>query len=116
MLVFVAVVDAMKKSQIIMLAGGLAVCLCSVPLLGAEEGSEQDLPGYYEFFAKTGKLTRLDSEVKRDEAVKAGKIVPVPMNQPLPDLRLPDGFGKVHGTRDSVGKKNRVLVTGRAWW
>ena len=72
-----------------MLAGGLVVCLCSIPLLGAEDGSEQDLPGYYEFFAKTGKLTRLDSEVKRDEAVKAGKIVPVPMNQPLPDLRLP---------------------------
>ena len=30
-----------------MLAGGLVVCLCSIPLLGAEEGSEQDLPGYY---------------------------------------------------------------------
>lgn len=105
----------MKKSQFILLVGGLVVCLCSVPLLGAEE-VKQDLPGYYEFFAKTGKLTRLDSEVKRDEAVKAGKIVPAPMNQPLPDLKLPDGFGKVYGTRDHVGKKNLVLVTGRAWW
>ena len=48
--------------------------------------------------------------------VKAGKITPVAMTEPLVDLKFPDGFGRFHGTRDTVGKKNLVLITGRAWW
>ena len=110
--------DTMKKNLFISLAGvfGLVIGLSAVPVSGVQEDTERDLPGYYEFFTKTGKLTRLNSEVKRDDAVKAGKITPVAMNEPLVDLRLPDGFGKMHGTRDYVGKKNLVLITGRAWW
>ena len=108
----------MKENLFISLAGvfGLVIGLSVGPVSGAQEDPERDLPGYYEFFTKTGKLTRLTSEVKRDDDVKAGKITPVAMNEPLVDLRLPDGFGKMHGTRDYVGKKNLVLITGRAWW
>jgi len=108
----------MKKNRFILLAGmfGFLISLSAEPVSGAQEDAERDLPGYYEFFTKTGKLTRLKSEVKRDDDVKAGKIKPVPMNEPLIDLKLPDGFGKIHGTRQYVGKKNLVLITGRAWW
>ena len=108
----------MKKNLFISLAGvfGFVIGLTVVPVSGVQEDTERDLPGYYEFFAKTGKLTRLRSEVKRDEDVKAGKITPVAMNEPLIDLKLPDGFGRIHGTRDTVGNKNLVLITGRAWW
>ena len=108
----------MKKNLFILLVGGLGLVtgLFSVSVIGAEEDAREDLPGYYEFFTKTGKLTRLSSEVKRDDEVKAGKITPVAMNEPLIDLKLPDGFGRLHGTRDTVGKKNLVLITGRAWW
>jgi hypothetical protein len=110
--------DTMKKNRFILLAGvfGFVVSLGAMPVCAAQKDAVQDLPGYYEFFAKAGKLTRLTSEVKRDDAVEAGKIKPVPMHEPLVDLKLPDGFGKLHGTRQFVGKKNLVLITGRAWW
>ncbi|MCP4455007.1 MAG: hypothetical protein GY809_26400 [Planctomycetes bacterium] len=62
---------------------GLAIGLGVVAVHAAQEDATQELPGYYEFFAKTGKLTRLASEVKRDDAVKAGKMKPVAMNEPL---------------------------------
>ena len=88
----------------------------SLPAFGASERTERDLPGYYEFFTKTGKVTRLKSEVKRDEEIQAGKITPIAVNEPVIDLELPDGFGSLHSTRQHVGKKNLVLITGRAWW
>lgn len=95
------------------------VLMCNfggVVLAQEEDGATPELPGYYEFFVKTGKLTRLESEVKRDDQIQTGKITPVAVNEPVIDLTLPDGFGKLHSTRDYVGKKNLVLITGRAWW
>jgi hypothetical protein len=94
----------------------MALSLSSVPVLGARVEAERNLPGYYEFFTKTGKLTRLQSEVKRDDEIQAGKITPVAVNQPVIDLKFPDGFSNVYGTRNYVNKKNLVLITGRAWW
>ncbi len=95
---------------------GLTFALCSDRVLVAAETPEKDLPGYYEFFTKTGQFTRLTSEVKRDDQIQAGKISPVVVNEPVIDLRLPDGFGHLFGTRDSLEKKHLVLITGRAWW
>jgi hypothetical protein len=109
----------MKKSRFnVFVIGALSIVLgvSSVPVFSAPGESGRDLPGYYEFFTKTGKVTRLKSEVKRDEEIKTGKITPIAVNEPLIDLELPDGFGHTHSTRRSVGKKNLVLITGRAWW
>lgn len=78
--------------------------------------SGRDLPGYYEFFLKTGKLSHLKSEIKRDEAIQTGKLKPVAVNEAVIDLKLPDGSNTVHSTRALVGQKNLVLITGRAWW
>lgn len=99
----------------------------SVLLLGCATGhgateanpgkdASADLPGYYEFFMKAGKLSQLNAEAKRDEKIQTGELKPLYSNQPVMDLRLPDGFGQWHGTRDHVGQKNLVLITGRAWW
>ncbi len=97
------------------------VSLCRATGQGSTEAtpdrdSSADLPGYYEFFMKAGKLSQLDAEADRDERIQAGELPPVYGNEPVPDLRLPDGFGQWHGTRDQVGKRNLVLITGRAWW
>ncbi len=92
-------------------------CTLKGQALAQERGdASPKLPGYYEFFMKTGKLTRLASEVKRDDQIQTGKIKPVAVNKPVVGLTLPDGFGNVHNTRSHIGKRNLVLVTGRAWW
>jgi len=109
----------MNKSRFISLAVvaiSMALSLSSVPVFSAQTEAERDLPGYYEFFMKTGKLTRLKSEVKQDDEIQAGKLTPVIVNEPVINLRLPDGFSNVYSTRDYVGNKNLVLITGRAWW
>jgi hypothetical protein len=108
----------MLKGQFIFWAAAIIV----VPLISGSgspccaQESVRDLPGYYEFFLKTGKLSRLKSEVKRDEAIQTGTLKPVAVNKPVIELKLPDGFEVVHSTRAYVGKKNLVLITGRAWW
>jgi hypothetical protein len=109
----------MKKNQFISLAVGvfsIALIFSSIPVFSAQAEAARDLPGYYEFFTKTGKLTRLKSEVKRDDEIQSGKITPVAVNEPVIDLKFPDGFTNVHSTRNYLDKKNLVLITGRAWW
>jgi hypothetical protein len=108
----------MKEHQLTSWVGGVIVISLALGLIlpAQESESGRDLPGYYEFFLKTGKLSRLKSEVKRDEAIQTGTLKPVAVNKPVIELKLPDGFEVVHSTRAYVGKKNLVLITGRAWW
>jgi hypothetical protein len=82
----------------------------------ANEENAEALPGYYEFFMKAGRQTRLGAEAKRDEKIRTGALKAVHDNKPVLDLRLPDAFGRLHGTRDHVGRKHLVMITGRAWW
>jgi len=108
-----------KRQFIIWLVACLVISLASdlTPYSRAQASeSVRDLPGYYEFFLKTGKLSRLRSEVKRDDAIQAGSLKPVAVNEAVINLKLPDGFGAVHSPRAYVGEKNLVLITGRAWW
>ena len=76
----------------------------------------EGLPRYYEFFMKEGGQVVIAAERERDEDIDRGEAVPVAMDVPLPEFRLPDGFGNVIGLRDYVGKKNVVLTTFRTWW
>lgn len=84
--------------------------------VNAEEITEEGLPNYYQFFMKEGRLETISAERSRDRQMAAGEIAPVPMETPLPDFTLPDGFGKQYGLRDWVGKKFLVLTTMRTWW
>lgn len=81
-----------------------------------QETAQLDLPGYYEFFMKAGKSSQLKSEAARDEKIKTGELKPIYSSDPVVDVQLPDGFTGLHGTRDYVGRKNLVLIAGRAWW
>ncbi len=83
---------------------------------GEEDSAPQELPGYYEFFLKAGQQERIEAEEKRDEEIRAGQLEPVAVDRPALDLRLPDGYERFFGPRDFIGKKNLVLITGRAWW
>ena len=108
----------MKNQQSTFWVGGVVVISLTFGLVSPAQDTEsgRDLPGYYEFFLKTGKSSRLRSEVKRDEDIQTGKVKPIAVNEPVLELKLPDGFDAVHSTRAYVGQKNIVLITGRAWW
>lgn len=101
------------------LARAFGICIAVglvLPVYAQDTEPAPDLPGYYEFFLKTGKLTQLKSEAKRDEAIQTGDLKALAVNEPVQDLKLPDAFNVMHGTRAHVGQKNLVMITGRAWW
>jgi len=75
-----------------------------------------ELPGYYEFYMKTGKQETLRQERARDRQLEAGELVTVRMNQPLPPLSLPLPNGEQLDFLDYLGVKNLVIVSYRSWW
>ena len=75
-----------------------------------------DLPGYYEFYMKTGKQETLRQERARDRQIEAGELVTVRMNEPLPPLSLPLPDGEQLDFLDYKGEKNLVIVSYRSWW
>ncbi len=75
-----------------------------------------ELPGYYEFYMKTGKQETLRQERARDRQIEAGELVPVRMNVRLPALSLPLPTGEQLDLQDYEGKKNLVIVSYRSWW
>ncbi len=75
-----------------------------------------ELPGYYEFYMKTGGLRTLRQERARDRRIEAGEIRPVAVNKPLPHLSLPLSTGENLDFLDFKGKKNLVIVSYRSWW
>lgn len=76
----------------------------------------EDLPGYYEFFMKSGRQVRIKAEEARDTKIEAGALKPEALNEALPDLRLPRSSGAALALRSFKGKKNLVVVSFRSWW
>ncbi len=108
----------MKHSVKSLIALTLAIAIgLAAPIALADSVEEvEGLPRYYEFFMKEGGQVLIAAERERDEQIGRGESVPVAVDVPAPDFRLPDGFGKVVGLRDYIGKKNVVLTTFRTWW
>ena len=75
-----------------------------------------ELPGYYEFYMKTGGQRTLRQERARDLRIEAGEIRPVAVNKPLPHLSLPLSTGENLDFLGFKGKKNLVIVSYRSWW
>ena len=75
-----------------------------------------ELPGFYEFYMKTGAQETLRQERSRDRQIEAGELVPIRMNEPLPPLSLPLPNGEQLDFLDYKGKKNLVIVSYRSWW
>ena len=76
----------------------------------------EELPGYYEFFMKTGRLVRIKDEVVRDERIAAGELAPVRVREDLPEFALLTASGDRLSLSAYRGSKNLVLVSFRSWW
>ncbi len=99
---------------------GLAAVLLGIaaggPVRGAEPPQAGRLPGYYEFFMKSGRRVRIKQEEQRDKKIAAGEIKPISVSKPLPDISLPLASGKKVRFRYYRGRKNLVIVSFRSWW
>jgi hypothetical protein len=84
--------------------------------VSAEPERAEGLPGYYEFFMKAGKLTRIDDEAARDERIEAGELAPIRVQEPLPNLVLPLASGEKLDLASYRDRKHIVLVSFRSWW
>ncbi|MCH8205284.1 MAG: hypothetical protein IID09_08970 [Candidatus Hydrogenedentes bacterium] len=105
-----------NAKSLVTLALAIAMGLAAPIAIAGPVEEVEGLPRYYEFFMKEGGQVVIAAERERDEDIDRGEAVPVAMDVPLPEFRLPDGFGNVIGLRDYVGKKNVVLTTFRTWW
>ncbi len=74
------------------------------------------LPGYYEFFMKTGKLVELEAEQARNRRIDAGEYLPIAVNADLPGFKLPDAKGEELDFLSYRGQRSLVIVSFRSWW
>ncbi len=105
-------------NQFLKTAAIAAVLFVVALTLHAEPNSRETdtIPGYYEFFMKTGKLVRLKTEIKRDQQIAAGELKPQQMSTPLPKWKLADSSGKDLDVHSLLDKRNLLIVSFRSWW
>ncbi len=107
----------MHKLPLTLLGLGLSLGPAGIGSLAAQEPVIIDeLPGYYEFFMKAGKLVQLDAEEKRNLQIDGGELFPESVEIDLPDLTLPLAEGGDLRFLDFKGKKNLMVVSFRSWW
>ncbi|GEM_PF-3400062 len=76
-----------------------------------------ELPGYYEFYKRTGSQVRLDEEIVRDRSLAAdGEWVPVALEAPAPKLMLPGPDGELLPLRVGGPGRHTMVTTFQAWW
>lgn len=99
------------------LSGSLAL-LAVVPGDGDEAPRFADeLPGYYEFYKRTGSMQRLDQEVERDRSLEqGGDWSALEVDAPAPALKLPGHDGELVPLRVGGNGRNTVVTTFQAWW
>ena len=96
------------------ITAGLALSLA--PLAAQEAVIIDELPGYYEFFMKTGSQQKLAAERRRDAQIDGGELAPVAVNKAMPDFVLPMASGDLLRLSDYKGKKNLLVASFRSWW
>jgi len=79
-------------------------------------GDAKSLPGYYQFYEKTGELVRIPAEVKRDDRIEEGRLRIRRFEAPLIEMELPDARGDMVDLRGYVGEKNLLITPFRTWW
>ena len=95
----------------------LALGLSLSPLAAQESTTIDRLPGYYEFFMKTGRLERIGPERQRDDLIDAGKLAPETRSDPLPAFILPNAAGDAVELRAAAdAERNLLIVSFRSWW
>lgn len=86
------------------------------PAAAPELVEQDELPGYYQFYKRTGDQAELEAERTFAEAMAAGEYAPEHPDTPLPELKLPTPTGSDLRIRRNLGKRNTLLVTFRSWW
>jgi hypothetical protein len=94
----------------------LGLALSLAPLAAQESVIIDELPGYYEFFMKTGDQQQIRAEVRRNARIEAGELRPVTVDTAMPDFVLPLSTGGDLRFSDYKGKKNLMVVSFRSWW
>ena len=94
----------------------LGLALSLAPLAAQESVIIDELPGYYEFFMKTGDQQQIRAEVRRNARIEDGDLVPVAVETAMPDFVLPRPSGEELRFSDYRGKKNLMVVSFRSWW
>lgn len=94
----------------------LALGLSLSPLVAQQSTTMDKLPGYYEFFMKTGAQVQIRAEKNRDAKIEEGELYPESVEKQLPDLVLPSVSGGDLRFLDYKGEKNLLVVSFRSWW
>ncbi len=94
----------------------LGLALSLAPLAAQESVIIDELPGYYEFFMKTGDQQQIRAEVRRNARIEDGDLVPVAVETAMSDFVLPRPSGEELRFSDYRGKKNLMVVSFRSWW
>ncbi len=79
-------------------------------------GDETELPGYYQWYQRSGDLATLREEAQRDSQMEAGTLAPEALESPAPALtfKTPDGADWL--LADHVGGGYTILVPFQSWW
>ncbi|MHC5065247.1 MAG: hypothetical protein ACYTG5_14870 [Planctomycetota bacterium] len=104
----------MHKIPLPLLGLGLSLLPASLP--AQEQVIIDELPGYYEFFMKAGKLAQIEAEEQRNAKIEEGELFPESVEIDLPDFNLPLAEGGELRFLDFKGRKNLMVVSFRSWW
>ncbi|GJM23366.1 MAG: hypothetical protein DHS20C15_32810 [Planctomycetota bacterium] len=88
----------------------------SSPAAALQAEQVDELPGYYQFYKRTGDMAELEAERTFAAAMEAGEYEALHPGTPLVDLALPTANGVDLRIRRNLGKRNTLLVTFRSWW
>ena len=95
----------------------LGVALLAPPGLAHTHAPGEELPGYYQWYKRSGDLTRLDQEVERDRAMVAGDTwAPVKVGRQAPDWSFPAPDGTQVPLRVGGEGRQTLVVTFQSWW
>jgi hypothetical protein len=107
--------------KIIVMLAAIIIFIVSLSLQVTATGqtnsaNKKELPGYYQFFMKTGQLTRIKPEIERDRQIESGELKTIAIDQPLPEFVLPLASGEKLKLNSYLDRRNLLIVSFRSWW
>jgi hypothetical protein len=110
--------SALLSAPLSVLAAAALVAPLAAPSLAQERAVFADeLPGYYDFYKRSGEYRRLPEEVDRDASLtEDGEFSAVEVDIEAPAYRLPGIDGELVDLRIGGEGRNTVVTTFQAWW
>jgi len=96
-----------------------ALAVGTVALMLAPTGTardDADLPGYYQWYQRSGAMATLRQEAQRDGQMADGSLAPESLDVAAPAVtfKTPDGADWV--LADHLGNGFTILVPFQSWW